>query len=296
MELRNLITFIYVAEQSSFSKTANLLNYSQSTVTAQIQKLEEELDVLLFERINKTVRLTNVGQEFLRYAQKIIRTSEDAKIALKNLPMESGELRIATSESIATEFFPKILADFHRHYPKVNIILYTAGTDTLFYKLRHNEADLVYTLDKRIYSSEIVTVMEKIEEVFFVASPKNPLANKKCLIEELMTQKFLLTEKDMSYRKHLEEYLSSKSLEIQPILELGNVEILKDLVEKNIGISFLPKFTVKQNLQENSLVKIEIPEVFNVWRQLIYHKHKWITAPMKAMINLIKEYEENNQI
>lgn len=291
MELRNLITFIYVAEQSSFSRTANLLNYSQSTVTAQIQKLEEELDVLLFERINKTVRLTNAGQQFLQYAQKIIRTSEDAKIALKNLPIESGELRIAMAESIANTFFPEILERFHQLYPKIRVTLYTAGTDNLFSKLRHNEADLVYTLDKRIYSSEIITVMEQKEEVFFVASPKHRLANKYCLIEELLDEDFLLTEKDMSYRRHLEEYLASKSLEINPFLELGNVEILKSLVEKNVGISFLPEFTVNKQIKEHKLAKIKIVENFKVWRQLIYHKHKWVTAPMKVMINLIKDYE-----
>lgn len=291
MELRNLITFIYVAEQSSFSRTANLLNYSQSTVTAQIQKLEEELDVLLFERINKTVRLTNAGQQFLQYAQKIIRTSEDAKIALKNLPIESGELRIAMAESIANTFFPEILERFHQLYPKIRVTLYTADTDNLFFKLRHNEADLVYTLDKRIYSSEIITVMEQKEEVFFVASPQHRLVNKYCLIEELLDEDFLLTEKDMSYRRYLEEYLASKSLEINPFLELGNVEILKSLVEKNVGISFLPEFTVSRQIKKHKLAKIKIAEKFKVWRQLIYHKHKWVTVPMKVMINLIKDYE-----
>ena len=66
----------------------------------------------------------------------------------------------------------------------------------------------------------------------------------------------------MSYRRHLEEYLASKSLEIDPFLELGNVEILKSLVEKNAGISFLPEFTIKRQLEEQRLVKINIPEVF----------------------------------
>ena len=279
MELRNLKTFLYVAEQCSFSKAAILLNYSQSTVTAQIQKLEEELDILLFERINKTVRLTNAGQAFLKYAHEIIRTSEDAKKALKNLPIETGELRIAMAESIANTFFPEILERFHQLYPKIKVTLYTAGTDSLFHKLRHNEADLLYTLDKRIYSSEIVTVMEKKEEVFFVASPKHRLAGKNCLIEDLLGEDFLLTEKDMSYRRHLEEYLASKSLEINPFLE------------KNAGISFLPEFTIKRQLEEQRLVKINIPEVFKVWRQLIYHKHKWVTASMKVMIDLIRDYE-----
>lgn len=96
---------------------------------------------------------------------------------------------------------------------------------------------MLYTLDKRIYSSEIVTVMEERRSIF-VASPKHRLAGKNCLIEDLLGEDFLLTEKDMSYRRHLEEYLASKSLEINPFLELGNVEILKSLVEKNAGISF----------------------------------------------------------
>lgn len=195
MELRNLKTFLYVAEQCSFSKAAILLNYSQSTVTAQIQKLEEELDILLFERINKTVRLTNAGQAFLKYAHEIIRTSEDAKKALKNLPIETGELRIAMAESIANTFFPEILERFHQLYPKIKVTLYTAGTDSLFHKLRHNEADLLYTLDKRIYSSEIVTVMEKKEEVFFVASPKHRLAGKKLFNRRFIRRRFFTHRK-----------------------------------------------------------------------------------------------------
>ena len=100
------------------------------------------------------------------------------------------------AESIANTFFPEILERFHQLYPKIKVTLYTAGTDSLFHKLRHNEADLVYTLDKRIYSSEIVTVMEKKEEVFFfVASPKHRLAEKKLLNRRFIRRRFLLTEK-----------------------------------------------------------------------------------------------------
>ena len=89
--------------------------------------------------------------------------------------------------------------------------------------------------------------MEKKEEVFFVASPKHRLAGKICLIEDLLGEDFLLTEKDMSYRRHLEEYLASKSLEINPFLELGNVEILKSLVEKMQVFLFWPEFTIKDS-------------------------------------------------
>ena len=109
MELRNIRTFLTVAEQCSFSKAADILDYSQSTVTTQIQQLEQELGTLLFERIHKTVRLTASGVEFIDYAQRILRTTEDAKSAMKKLPNESGELRIAMAESLCTAFFPEIL-------------------------------------------------------------------------------------------------------------------------------------------------------------------------------------------
>lgn len=99
----------------------------------------------------------------------------------------------------------------------------------------------------------------------------------------------------MSYRRHLEEYLASKSLEINPFLELGNVEILKSLVEKMQAFLFARIYD-KRQLEEQRLVKINIPEVFKVWRQLIYHKHKWVTASMKVMIDLIRDYEYDKRI
>ena len=291
MELRNVKTFLYVAEQGSFSKTATILNYSQSTVTAQIQKLEEELGVLLFERIHKYIRLTPQGEEFLQYAHKMIRLSESAKSALQKLPDESGYLRIAMAESICDTFFPIILEKFHELYPKIKICLETEGTGRLHSMLQHNDTDLVYTLDKRIYSSELVTVMEKKEAVVFVASSEHEIANKKCTLKDLMSCDFLLTEKNMSYRKHFDEYIAANSWEVEPFLEHGSVEILKGLVKKNVGISFLPEFALKEDLRQKKLVKIDVPEEFYVWRQLIYHKKKWVTAPMRAMINLIKSFE-----
>ena len=199
MELRNIRTFLTVAEQCSFSKAADILDYSQSTVTTQIQQLEQELGTLLFERIHKTVRLTASGVEFIDYAQRILRTTEDAKSAMKKLPNESGELRIAMAESLCTAFFPEILELYHKKYPNVNLHILTGDTDDMFYMLRHNEVDMVYTLDKRIYSSDLITALEKEEKVHFVASPDYPHSDRSLSLKELSESEFILTEKDMSY-------------------------------------------------------------------------------------------------
>lgn len=290
MELRNIKAFLYVAEQESFSRAAVLLGYAQSTITAQVQQLEEELAVPLFERIHKTVRLTSAGQEFLSYAQTILHTAEDARSRMRHLPMESGTLRLAMAESLCTVYFPRILERYHQTCPQVEIRLLTGDTVDLFQRLRHNEADLVYTLDHRIYSPDIVTVLEKREEIIFVASPHHPMAFQPLSFSDLVDQEFLLTEKNMSYRQHFEERLAMQSLEIKPFLEFGNVDMLRSLVEKGIGISFLPAFAVRDSLKAGTLVRLQVKEEpFFVWRQLVHHKSKWLTPPMKAMISLMQE-------
>lgn len=294
MELRNIKTFLCVAEQCSFSKAAVMLGYSQSTVTTQIQQLEQEFGTLLFERIHKTVRLTAAGTEFVGFAQKMLLTADEAKNAMKRLPEENGELRIAMAESLCSTFFPDILERYHKEYPNVDLSITTGGTDDIFYMLRHNEADMVYTLDRRIYSTDLVTALEKEENVYFVASPSYSAAGKAVTLEELTKYDFILTEKNMSYRKHLDELMASKSLQIRPFLELGSVEMIRTLVERGIGISFLPCYAVKDSIKNGTLVKIEVSEnQIEVWRQLIYHKNKWVSPAMRAMIKLIKEYEKD---
>lgn len=294
MELRNIKTFLCVAERCSFSKAAVMLGYSQSTVTTQIQQLEQEFGTLLFERIHKTVRLTAAGTEFVGFAQKMLLTADEAKNAMKRLPEENGELRIAMAESLCSTFFPDILERYHKEYPNVDLSITTGGTDDIFYMLRHNEADMVYTLDRRIYSTDLVTALEKEENVYFVASPSYSAAGKAVTLEELTKYDFILTEKNMSYRKHLDELMASKSLQIRPFLELGSVEMIRTLVERGIGISFLPCYAVKDSIKNGTLVKIDVSEnQIEVWRQLIYHKNKWVSPAMRAMIKLIKEYEKD---
>lgn len=294
MELRNIKTFLCVAERCSFSKAAVMLGYSQSTVTTQIQQLEQEFGTLLFERIHKTVRLTAAGTEFVGFAQKMLLTADEAKNAMKRLPEENGELRIAMAESLCSTFFPDILERYHKEYPNVDLSIATGGTDDIFYMLRHNEADMVYTLDRRIYSPDLVTALEKEENVYFVASPSYSAAGKAVTLEELTKYDFILTEKNMSYRKHLDELMASKSLQIRPFLELGSVEMIRTLVERGIGISFLPCYAVKDSIKNGTLVKIDVSEnQIEVWRQLIYHKNKWVSPAMRAMIKLIKEYEKD---
>ena len=290
MEIRNLNTFIRVAELRNFSKAAQELGYSQSTVSTQINQLESELNTSLFDRIGRTTSLTPAGIRFLDYAHSILRMTSDAKKQMQKLPMESGELRIAMAESLCISLFPSILKEYHRLYPQVNLIIQTGKTDEMFRMLMHNETDLIYTLDHRIFQPDLVMIEDVKEPVCFVVSTGHELAGQKSLyLQDLIKYPFILTERRMSYRYQFDNLLASRQLELTPCLELGNTEVIKQLVLEGVGLTLLPHFVVKDELAAGSLIMLKVADApIEIWRQLIYHKRKWVTPPMQAMIEMIR--------
>ena len=116
MEIKNLISFMYVAELNSFTKAANTLGYSQSTISFQIRQLEEELECLLFERINHSISLTEKGKELLKYAQQITNLTNEFKENFSNTKI-SGYIHIVTPDCICESMVLKSYANFYKKYP-----------------------------------------------------------------------------------------------------------------------------------------------------------------------------------
>ena len=175
MELRLLTTFLKVAQLQSFSKAAESLGYSQSAVTVQVQQLENELGVRLFNRIGKTVSITHYGQEFIPYARDVVSAAARAVSFTVEERDLTGTLRIGTIESIMTASFGEILPLYHEHCPHVNTQLIEGDTKTLSDMLMHNEVDLIYTLDDMGYDAQRVKLFECPQDIVIVASPQAPL-------------------------------------------------------------------------------------------------------------------------
>ena len=150
MELRNINTFLHIAELHSFSSAARELGYSQSAVSAQISQLEAELGTPLFDRVGKTVRLTDAGQTFQSYARTLLITAQQAKAALLPARAVSGTLRVALADSVCSTFLPDLLQQFHALCPQVELVLRTATADEMLRLLSANQIDLAYTLDQRL--------------------------------------------------------------------------------------------------------------------------------------------------
>lgn len=292
MEIRNLITFVRIAEVRNFSKTAEQLGYSQSAVTMQIKQLEETLHAQLFERIGKQVRLTQAGERLLPYALEVLNAVQKAESIVQEPGQISGKLRIGTCESYVISILPSVIMEFNALCPHVEISTYTALVPDLIHMLRQNDIDILFFLDEKIYFPEWVKVSEKPEKIFFVASADSPLAGLKHIpIERLLQEPLYLTEKGISYRYAMEQALAARGYELHPVWEVGNTDVITRFLLKNKGISFLPEYVVRDYLEcgQLGILDTECDEII-MWSQLAYHRNKCVTPQMRLFLELMLKY------
>lgn len=293
MEIRNIRTFLRVAELQSFTKAADQLGYSQAAVTVQIKQLEEELGTQLFDRIGKHIKLTEHGTQFMDHAMKVLKAAEDASTFVHKDENPSGKLRIGSIASLSMGVLPPVLLEFRTLCPQVETSIETSRFVTeLLDMMRQNDVDLLYFLDRKLYSSEWIKVFERPETIVFVTYPSHPLAGKKNVpMERLLEEPLILTTRGVSYCDDLEQLLAAKGLELHPFLEIGDTDVIIKLLQQQAGISFLPQYLVQEYLDAGILTMIttDIP-VIQMWSQLIYHKNKWITPQMRIFIDLVKKH------
>ena len=296
MELRNLITFIHVVELGSFTKAAEQLGYSQSTVSFQIKQLEDELGCLLFERINHTINLTDKGHELVSYAHQIRTLTDDFKESIEEDKECSGHIHVVTPDSVCEEMINTHYIDFHRKYPSISICFTTGDSAIMLDMLDHNEADVVITLDHRLYNKDYIIAKEQQLPMHFVTGCNSKFAGKKNLsIKDIINEPFILTEYGQGYRRVFDRELAKKSLEITPVLEIGRTDIITSMIAQSDMISYLPDFVTKPLIESGELVYLDVCDMnIDIWKQLIYHKNKWLSRSMKAFIDYVKEAEFTN--
>lgn len=297
MELRNLITFLKIIETGSFSKAAEQLTYSQSTVTVQIQQLEEELNVQLFDRIGKKIYITEKGRELETYAQQIIALSQKAAAIGGGEQELQGTLRIACLDSLFTAVLPDILREYHTRYPKVDITVKTA--DNVFDAERHlsqNEVDLAFiTHDQRNVKSFVKTILREAHFVF-AAAPSHPLAKKKVVtLEEIAKTDVIINNHQFFFSDMSNEYTKNfLSYIIKPRFDLWNPIGAMELAKRNCGIVLLQSYLVEESVKKGELCILNVPELhFPVWLQVLHHEQKAVTPQMSAFFKLLAEYYPN---
>ncbi len=293
MEIRNLITFLKVTELTSFSKAAEALDYSQSAVTVQIQQLERELGVQLFDRIGKNVSITQYGKDFVSYARDVVSAVSRASAFATAKDDLSGTVRVGTLDSLMTASFADIVPAFHKRFPRVLTNIHGDNVMRLRELLVKNELDLIYTLDEQVYDTQFVKVFEAEEDIVVVTNIKNPLAQRTDVrLSDLVSHPFVLMNRNNAYRDQFDLELARHGLSVDPFCELeSDVLALRLLAEGVEFLSVLPRYTVNKSIHEKQLAIVPVQDcVMRQWRQLLYHKNKVITPQIQGMLDTIVEF------
>lgn len=255
MEIRLIKTFQSIAKLGNFQRAAEALQYSQPTITIQIQKLEEELGVKLFNR-GKTITLTSAGRLFNERADALLREYDELNNALTDFVQgDAGVIRIGASEPSASNRLPAILSEFTQRKPKVQIQVKIGTTKELMHMLLEDDIDLALCNEPEPHID--LQFHPLLKEKFALLVPAgHPLeAQDEILIKDLKGEKFLFTPGTCSFRIRIEEMIRLEigKLQQSPI-EVAGITAIKYFVQAKMGIALAPFVAVSPPL-EGTVVK-----------------------------------------
>ncbi|MBA2938046.1 LysR family transcriptional regulator [Paenibacillus sp. CGMCC 1.16610] len=293
MDLTYFRTFREVARRKSFTKAAEELGYAQSSITMQIQKLEREYGVPLFERFGRQLRLTSPGESLLKLAVQMLDLYDQSKEMVAS--QVTGTLTIGTINSLAAYYLPPYLQALKQLYPGLNIQLYPDSEASLMTKVREGDYDLGLLLDR--YPAEPLLTCTKIKEepLLLVAPLTHPLTQlDRIELTDLQQTEFIVTEESCIYRGMFEKLLKDNAIPFQIGFELGNLEAIKQCVMNGLGIALLPRIVVQSELEQKRLVSLPFShEDLKLDIQLLLHPKKWISQPLQTFIQLLTNNEED---
>lgn len=286
MDIKALVTFQTIIKQGSFLRAAEELNYVQSTVTAQIQKLEADLGVKLFDR-GKRLRVTEAGRILHKQAAFILSDIESLRQTFNDFNEgETGNIRIGCMEPAASLSLPEILNSYCYEHKKVQISLEIGNTITISERILSGQLDIGICTSPEVEMGLDFTPLY-IERIGLIIPETHPLVVKpKIKVKDLKSERLILTGKNCAYRRKLEKLLLEKGSNVLPIVESGSIEIVKKLVEKGLGIGIIP--LVSHNKVSKTVIrKIEDIDL-DITVGILQRKDENISRAMESFINEIK--------
>ncbi|NGM85051.1 LysR family transcriptional regulator [Paenibacillus sp. 7124] len=289
MELTYLRTFCEVIKSGSYTRAAEQLGYAQSSVTAQIAKLEEMYGAKLLERSGHGMAPTFAGKTLLGYARQMLALSEEAKAIISE--GQAGELTVGCIETLAAYFLPDRLHRFRKQYPDIRLRVLPGSESDIIAGVRNKSSDFGLIFDKPYVSEDLQVLPLRQEELFIIVHPGHPLADFKSVqISLLAAEPLVLTEDTCTYRNHLLQEMRGLGIAPRVELEFGNLEGIKQAVKHEWGIAFLPGYTVLEELEREELKAIPVAEGggWGFQIQLIYRKDRWLSASFERFIEMMR--------
>lgn len=287
VELTYLKTFREVAKWGSYTRAAETLGYAQSSITTQIQKLEEAYGVVLLERFGRGMKLTLAGETLLQYANDIHRLHEESKEVVSK--QSKGKLSIGTIETLAAFCLPPYLQKYRGEYPGINVIIQPGNEPYIIESVKSGDLDIGIILDPPFKDPDLHCSILREETLVFITNPDHKLAcQSEIHIEDLEGESLIMTEDGCTYRAMLLNVLKGNQVNYSLSYEFGNLEAIKQCVIYDLGIALLPRIAVAEEIRKGQIVAIPFvhPEC-NFYTQLIYSKKKWKSKAFQGFVDVI---------
>ncbi|HZD59671.1 MAG TPA: selenium metabolism-associated LysR family transcriptional regulator [Anaerolineae bacterium] len=290
MNFNHLKAFWAVAKYVSYSQAARELYVSQSTISIQVKKLEEELGVELFEQLGKKVYLTKAGEELYRYANTIFSLADESKRAIQEIRgLCAGRLIIGASTTPGIYLLPPIISSFQQKYPNVNISLEISNTHKVLERLLANELDLGI-VGQELVNNQLHTELLLHDELVVIASSNHQLAQQSSISTgELANQRLILREPGSNTREVVEEKARLSGISLKASMQLSSVEAIKKAVAANLGVSVVSKLALELELSAGILKALSFRDQRLLRHiNLTYHKGKKLMPAAREFIGFLK--------
>jgi DNA-binding transcriptional LysR family regulator len=301
VELRQVETFRAVAEELSFSRAAHRLGYVQSSVSAQVAALEQDLGAPLFDRLGRKIALTDAGRVMLRYSGRLLDLTEEAREAVADAGVGSGEvtgtLTVSAPETLLTYRLPRLLTLFHERHPKVRLSMRPSAVGRLVGSMRRlveeGGVNVAFVLDGPVEVSGLSVEPLLEESVSVIVPATHALASSTMAASrDLSGETVLLPEAPESgcaYRGQFERQLGAASVVPAETMEFQSIEAVKQCVAAGMGVSVLPSVAVSAELEDGKLAALRWQEPFEVLTQMVWHEERWQSPALRAFLETARE-------
>jgi DNA-binding transcriptional LysR family regulator len=263
MEDHRLKAFCLAVEMKSFSKAAEARFMTQSAISHLVKKLEDELGVQLFIRKGKTVIPTSAGKLFYEHAKGILEQFKKMENDLYALMQKvKGTLSIGADITAATHLFPQVFYSFSKDYPEVKVALSVSSAERIINDLQEGKIE-VGIIEGPLRKSAVFAEQIAEDEIVIIASDDNPLAERKTVSsQDLVSQTFIMPEAGSGMRELIDGFLLRMGVDLEGLkvsMTLGNPELIVQMVQSGIGISFVSKWSVFRAIKDGSIKLLNVP-------------------------------------
>ena len=289
MDLKYLNTFKTVVDEGNFIRAARRLNYTQSTITFQIGQLEEELSTKLFEKIGRRMVLTQAGKQLLPYVDEVLSSINRMRNLEVELAQCRGDLHVAVGETLLCYHMPAILKQFRQKAPNSRLFLCSMNCYDIRDGLLGGSLDLgVFYADTGGFGSSLTCYDMGNYPLTLVASPETKQNFPDFRTpDRAIPLPFVINEPNCVFRQVFERYLKENSIRLDHTIELWSIPTIKKLVASDVGVTFLPRFAVEEELKTGVLEEIQTDLVNpSITAVCAHHRNKWISPLMQLFIDL----------